>query len=304
MAEDLTVHNTNRDETLELAICQPDHPNQALFVGDLDIFLSDFRTRISESDLFLPEAWRFMTRGGSLISAGQEANIQLNNIAREREETGVLDVMIDPSLSSPPPRRGSPNQAGSPLASFATIVAAVRDIFVNSIQPNMHELIKPLIIAAGAAAVLSFVLALVLSVSLGALGGVNRSVLVPFLRHHLCSAEIDTASHMPQLYKRINELENKMHHMRQVEVGTLVCKDDHHMYEENETTMVHVPFRKTNFSDSPRVIFGLRGLSVDDFNSVRLEDLRVNGTGFSVKCSYFGKWMHYSMEFSWVAVGQ
>ena len=76
------------------------------------------------------------------------------------------------------------------------------------------------------------------------------------------------------------------------------------MYEEAETTTVHIPFRKTAFADAPRVIFGLRGVSVDDFNTVRLEDLKVNSTGFSVKCSYFGKWMHYSMEFSWVAVGK
>ena len=89
-----------------------------------------------------------------------------------------------------------------------------------------------------------------------------------------------------------------------VEVGTLICKEDNHMYEETETTTMHIPFKKTNFTDTPRVIFSLRGVSVDDFNSVRLESLQVNRTGFTVRCSYFGKWMHYSMEFSWLAVGR
>jgi hypothetical protein len=76
------------------------------------------------------------------------------------------------------------------------------------------------------------------------------------------------------------------------------------MYEKTETTTVFVPFRKTTFADTPRVTFGLRGVSVDDVNSVRLEDLRVNSTGFSVRCSYFGEWMHYNIEYSWVAVGK
>ena len=89
-----------------------------------------------------------------------------------------------------------------------------------------------------------------------------------------------------------------------VEVGTLICKEDNHMYEETETTTMHIPFKKTNFTDTPRLIFSLRGVSVDDFNSVRLESLQVNRTGFTVRCSYFGKWMHYSMEFSWLAVGR
>ena len=89
-----------------------------------------------------------------------------------------------------------------------------------------------------------------------------------------------------------------------MEVGTLVCKEENHLYEDTESISVHVPFRKTHFSDSPRVTFSLRGVSVDDFNSVRLEDVQVNRTGFSVRCSYFGKWMHYNIEYSWLAVGK
>ncbi|XP_076457587.1 uncharacterized protein LOC143291557 isoform X2 [Babylonia areolata] len=136
------------------------------------------------------------------------------------------------------------------------------------------------------------------------MGGLNRSLLVPFLRQHLCGEEIEIASEVPKLYKRISELETRMSHMKQVEVGNLVCKHDNHMYEEPESTTIYVPFRKTYFRAAPRVTFGLKEVSVDDLQSVRLEDLRVNSTGFTVRCSYFGKWMHYSMEYSWLAVGK
>lgn len=165
MAEELSTSNTSSNQMLELAICQPEHPNQAVFVSSLDIFLQDFRIRISESALILPEEWVFMTRAGSLISTDQEETIQLNSIAREREETSVLDVMVAPALSYPShPRKGAATPGGNPLASFATIVDALRDMCVTSIQPNLHELIKPLIIAAGVTAVLSFILALILTV--------------------------------------------------------------------------------------------------------------------------------------------
>ena len=165
MAEELSVTNSNNEEMLELAICQPEHPNQAIFVSDLDMSLQDFRVKITESALFLPGEWVFMTRAGSLISTDQEENIQLNSITRGRDDSSALDVMISPSLSYQRPRGGEPRatQGGSPLASFATIVGALRDIYVTSIQPNMHELIKPLVIAAGLAAVLSFVLAVILT---------------------------------------------------------------------------------------------------------------------------------------------
>lgn len=164
MAEEISASISTSNQMLELAICQPEHPNQAVFVPDLDLCLQDFRIRISESALILPEEWVFMTRAGSLISTDQEESVMLNSIAREREETSVLDVMVAPALSyRGHQRRRTANPDGSPLASFATIVSALRDVYVTSIQPNMHELIKPLIIAAGAAAVLSFILALILS---------------------------------------------------------------------------------------------------------------------------------------------
>ena len=118
----------------------------------------------------------------------------------------------------------------------------------------------------------------------------------------LLTVEVGTLTDMPLLTVEVGTQTDMP--LLTVEVGTLICKEDNHMYEETETTTMHIPFKKTNFTDTPRVIFSLRGVSVDDFNSVRLESLQVNRTGFTVRCSYFGKWMHYSMEFSWLAVGR
>ena len=47
-------------------------------------------------------------------------------------------------------------------------------------------------------------MALLFLQSFGALGGLNRSLLVPFLHHHLCAEDIEVASQMPKLYKRIH----------------------------------------------------------------------------------------------------
>jgi len=164
MAEELSASISTSSQVLELAICQPERPNQAVFVPDLDIDLQEFRIKISESALILPEEWVFMTRAGSLISADQEGSVLLNSIARERDGTSVMDVMVAPALSyRGHQHRGTATPDPSPLASFATIVGALRDVYVTSIQPNMHELIKPLIITAGAAAVLSIILTLILS---------------------------------------------------------------------------------------------------------------------------------------------
>ena len=50
----------------------------------------------------------------------------------------------------------------------------------------------------------SQLMALLFLQSFGALGGLNRSLLVPFLHHHLCAEDIEVASQMPKLYKRIH----------------------------------------------------------------------------------------------------
>ncbi|KAL8577823.1 hypothetical protein ACOMHN_054573 [Nucella lapillus] len=278
-----------------------------------------------------------MTRAGNCISSDQEEHVQLKAVTREhKEDPYVFNVFICPqshydsyrkyskekeqpaqSVTDQPesPKPSTDNTSTTPatgtgsggrLSSFATILAALRDIYVTTIQPlNMHELIKPLLLAAGVLAVLSFILAFILALSFSTLGGLSQSLVRPFLRQHLCGEELETAqAEIPRMYKRISELENRMSQMRQVEVGSLVCKNDQHNFEETESTTLYLPFRKTRFSDAPRVTFGLREVSMDDFHSVRLENLQVNSTGFSVHCSYFGKWMHYNMEFSWVAVGK
>lgn len=292
---------------LELSICQPEHPNQAVFIQTVDISLEDFRDKIDDSAFIFPEEWVFMTRAGSLIATDQEKNTSLSLIVRQREDnTTVSDVMIAPALTyQPPPTRPMvPRTGRGALESFAEIVGALRDVYVTSIQPNLHEFIRPMLVAAIVAAILAFILSGILVLSLGVLDGISLTFLKPLLRNHLCGKEFDVAAQVPALNNRIQELEWKVKNLRQVEVGTFFCKDDHHMYEELETTTLFVPFRKTNFTDTPHVNFGLRGVSVDDVSTVRLEDLRVNRTGFSIRCSYFGKWMHYSLEYSWVAVGK
>ena len=40
--------------------------------------------------------------------------------------------------------------------------------------------------------------------SLGALGGISRSLFVPFLRNHLCGEDIEVASQIPKLYQRVH----------------------------------------------------------------------------------------------------
>jgi hypothetical protein len=167
MAEDLVVVNSTGNEMLELAICQPEHPNQAVFLQTFDISLEDFRSKIAESELVLPEEWAFMTRAGSLVSTDQEENLQLSSIVRQREDMTVYDVMIAPSLTyqPPPPRRPmGPRQGRSTLELLTEIIAALRDVYVTSIQPNLHEFIKPLMIAAFLAAALAFVLSGILFV--------------------------------------------------------------------------------------------------------------------------------------------
>lgn len=162
MADDITINGSNdATDMIEVAICQPDHPNQAIFITSLDIKLEHFRTSITQNGLIVPEEWVFMTRLGSLISEDQEDRILLKTITRHHDDSGAVDVMVTPALSEHEQserRPGNTSGKNDVLSSFATIVAAVRDIYVTSIQPNLHEFIKPLAIAAGVAAVLTFVL--------------------------------------------------------------------------------------------------------------------------------------------------
>ena len=99
MADELSDPNHSfsyHNDTFELSVCQPEHPNQAVFTGSIGIPLSRFRSILSESDLHLPETWIFMTREGSLISSGQEPCIHLSTITR-RGLRSVL-YLIDRSV--------------------------------------------------------------------------------------------------------------------------------------------------------------------------------------------------------------
>lgn len=81
-----------------------------------------------------------------------------------------------------------------------------------------------------------------------------------------------------------------------VEIGTLECDSDTHS--------LHVFFKKTNFTEVPRIIFAPSSMeNMGHLEFFGMDDLHITTTGFRVECSYTDR-RFTKLWISWVAVGK